>query len=84
MFLPLGKNNVIGTYEMLPQCVERILKMNGFSKNFSAVLVSILTVTPSNTAEKNKFGSSNDGCRTYPKETTISSKDKGTSYNLCT
>ena len=68
MFLPFGRNNVISTYEMLPQCVERISKMNGVSKTYLTVIVLILTVTPSNTTKNNKWRYSKDGCRTYLKE----------------
>ena len=68
MFLPFGRNNIIGTYEMLPQCIERIPKMNGVSKTYSTIPISILMVVLSKTAKRNDFSSSKDGCRTCPKE----------------
>lgn len=81
MFLAFGKNTIIGTNEMLPKCIERILKINDAFDTSSTIPASMLTVTPSNTAKKNMVGSSKDGCRTYPKELIVSSNDKDSSCN---
>ena len=82
MFLPFGINNGRDIGEMLPLCVERILKMKGVSETYSTIPVFMLMVALSNTIEKNMCRSRKDECRTYPKEPFVSSNNKETSYNF--
>lgn len=69
---------------MPPQSVERNLKMNGVSKNYATIPMSILKAYPSKPIENINSNYNKDECRTCTKEPSVSLNDKDTSYNCYT